>query len=84
MVSNFEKLNSVALHKFTISDQATTCQPNSMLRNIPGPKFSQFHPEIVLNISTGVYSIGILCCLLCILIFTGNLCWGFWFVELAQ
>jgi hypothetical protein len=82
-VSNFEKLNSVALRKFTTSDQATTCQPNPMLRKIPGPKFSQFHPEIALKISTGVYSTGIPCCLLCILIFTGNLCSGFRFAKLA-
>jgi hypothetical protein len=40
MISNFEKLNSVGLHKFTISDQASVCQPNPMLRDIPGLKFS--------------------------------------------
>jgi hypothetical protein len=84
MVSNFERLNSVALCKFTSSDQVTACQPNPMLRKIPGLKFSQFHPKIVLKISTGVYSTGIPCYLLCILIFTGNLCSGFWFAKLAQ
>jgi hypothetical protein len=84
MVYNFEKLNSIALHKFTSSDQATACQPNLMLRNIPGPKFSQFHPNIALTISTDVYSTGISCCLLYILIFTGNLCLGFRFAKIAQ
>jgi hypothetical protein len=37
----FERLSSVALCKYISSDQATTCQPNPMLRNIPGSRFSQ-------------------------------------------
>jgi hypothetical protein len=76
-VSKFEKLNSVALRKFTSSDQATARQANLMLRKIRGPKFSQSHPDILLKIPIGVYSTGIPCCLLCILIFTRNLRSGF-------
>jgi hypothetical protein len=81
-VSKFEKFSSVALRKLASLDHATRRQLNPMLWDISRPKFPQSHPKIALRISTDVDFIGIMCNLLCILIFTWDLFSRFSFVNL--
>ena len=76
-VSKFEKFSSVVLRKFVSSNQATACQLNTMLWEISRLKFPQSHPKFTLRSSIVVDITGILCNLLRILIFIGDLCSGF-------
>lgn len=81
-VSKFEKFSSDALRKFASSDQTIACQLNPRLWEISEPKFPQSHPKIALRSSTDVDFTGIMCNLLRILIFIGDLCSGFSLLSL--